>query len=102
MFSINPKHQIAFYVILILYWKNLKIITDFPIIIHFTLQYITLQYYLTKYIPIKYRKQICRILMSSHNLAIKHRRHTNIPIINRICKMAFSDIQLLNIGFILS
>ena len=37
----------------------------------------TLQYYLTKAIPIKRKKQIRRLRLPAHNLVIKHGRHTN-------------------------
>ena len=57
------------------------------------IDHFTLQYYLTKALPIKYKKQICRIRMSSHNLAIEHGRHTNTPINNRNCKRCHSDIE---------
>ena len=43
--------------------------------------------------PIENKKQICRILMPSHNLAIEHWRLTNIPINNPNCKLRYSGIQ---------
>ena len=43
------------------------------------IDHFTVQYYLTKAILIKYKKQICRIRMSSHNLAIEKGSHTNTP-----------------------
>ena len=40
-----------------------------------------------------YKKQICRIRMPSHNLAIEQGRHTNTTINNRNCKLCHSDIE---------
>ena len=64
------------------------------------IDHFTLQYYLTKAILIKYKKQICRIriIMSSHNLAIEQGRHTNTPINNRNCKLCkMSSILFWNV-----
>ena len=57
------------------------------------IDHFTLQYYLIKAIPIKYKKQICRIRMPSRNLAIEQGRHTNTNINNRNCKLCHSDIE---------
>lgn len=52
----------------------------------------SLQYYLTKSIPSTYKKQITRIRLSSHRLAIESGRHTNVPKERRLCKFC-SDIE---------
>ena len=57
------------------------------------IDHFTLQYYLTKAIPMKYKEQIYRMRMSSHNLAIEQGCHTNTPINNRNCKLCHSDIE---------
>ena len=57
------------------------------------IDHFTLQYFLTKAIPIKNKKLICRILTSSHNLYFEHRRYTNTPINDCNCKLCHSDIE---------
>ena len=49
----------------------------------------SLQYYVTKALPIEYKKQMCRRRMSSHYLPIEHSIHTN----NRNCKLYHSDTE---------
>ena len=53
----------------------------------------TLQYYLTKAIPIKRKKQIRRLRMPAHNLVIEHGRHINIPINDHNCKLCHLDTE---------
>lgn len=52
-----------------------------------------LQYYLEKSIPNLYKKGICKIKLSSHNLFIETWRHKNIPRDKRFCKTCIAEIE---------
>jgi hypothetical protein len=54
--------------------------------------YFSMQFYLMKAIPHVYKKQISRIRMSSHNLAIESGRHQNVARMHRNCKLCNLEI----------
>lgn len=47
---------------------------------------VTLQFYLTKYIPMQYRTMITKCRLSAHTLAIETGRYTNVIRQSRICQ----------------
>jgi len=63
----------------------------------FTYQYLidnfTLQYYLVKCLPTRYRKYITNICLSSHNLAIETGRYNSVRDRNRLCFICPLEIE---------
>ena len=57
------------------------------------IDHFTLQYYSTKAIPTKYKRQLCRICVLSHNLATEHGRHANTPTNNLYCEFCHLDVE---------
>lgn len=45
----------------------------------------SLQSYLTKIIPLQYKKLICKLRLSSHCLTVENGRYNNIPLERRLC-----------------
>lgn len=63
------------------------------IIYRHIVDHLSLQAYLSKPIPIKYKKAIVRLRLSSHCLLIESGRHRNIPRQLRTCPVCRNDIE---------
>lgn len=53
----------------------------------------TLQSYLTKRIPLQYKKLIYKLRLLSHCLTVETGKYSNIPLDRRLCPLCTSDIE---------
>ena len=54
---------------------------------------VTLQSYLSKPIPVQYKKMICKLRLSSHCLSVETGRYKNIPLHLQLCPLCKTDIE---------
>ena len=57
------------------------------------IDHFTLQSYLTKKIPMQYKKLICKLRLSSHCLVIETGRYKNVPLERRLCPLCTLDVE---------
>ena len=57
------------------------------------IDHFTLQSYLTKRIPMQYKKLICKLRVSSHCLLIETGRYKNIPLERRVCPLCTLAVE---------
>ena len=57
------------------------------------IDHFTLQSYLTKRIPLQYKKLISKLRLSSHCLAVETGRYKNIPLERRLCPLCSVEIE---------
>lgn len=62
-------------------------------IYRYLVDHCTLQSYLTKRIPLQYKKLICKLRLSSHCLTIETGRYNNVPLQRRLCPLCTLDIE---------
>ena len=76
-----------------LYSQKLMLLQNVLYIYRHVIDHFTMQSYLSKRIPVCYKKLICKLRVSSHCLTVETGRYKNVPLERRLCPLCNADIE---------